>query len=126
MARSNVSNSLKEILGWNLIRRVPVRGDRRDHYEAEADIWEIVARISAGRKAREIDPAIAALKACIEQARTDPDVSPLARKRLGDMLNFTTAVDRFYTQMLSLSRGKLQAILKLGAKLASFLPDGKN
>ncbi|MDP2763955.1 MAG: MarR family transcriptional regulator, partial [Brevundimonas sp.] len=35
IARSNVSNSLKELQNWNLIRRVPVRGDRRDHYEAE-------------------------------------------------------------------------------------------
>ncbi|MEM9879764.1 MAG: MarR family transcriptional regulator, partial [Pseudomonadota bacterium] len=28
MARSNVSNSLKELLSWNLIQRVPIRGDR--------------------------------------------------------------------------------------------------
>ena len=39
MARSNVSNSLKELIGWKLIRRVPVFGDRRDHYEAETDLW---------------------------------------------------------------------------------------
>src|SRR5687767_4173617 len=62
MARSNVSNSLKELLTWNLIRRVPVRQDRRDHYEAETDVWEIAARIAAGRKEREIDPALAALR----------------------------------------------------------------
>ena len=41
MARSNVSNSIRELLGWKLIRRVPVLGDRRDHYEAEADLWQI-------------------------------------------------------------------------------------
>jgi len=126
MARSNVSNSLKELIGWNLIRRVPMRGDRRDHYEAETDVWEIVTRISAGRKAREIDPAIAALKACIEQAGTDPDVSPVARRRLGEMLDFTVQVDRFYGQMLAVSRSKLNGILKLGSKIASLLPDGKD
>lgn len=27
MARSNVSNSIKELLGWKLIRRVPVMGE---------------------------------------------------------------------------------------------------
>src|SRR5262249_49630253 len=37
MARSNVSNSIKELQAWNLIRRVPVRNDRRDHFEAETD-----------------------------------------------------------------------------------------
>ena len=47
MARSNVSNSIKELLSWNLIRRVPILGDRRDHYEAETDIWEVAARIAA-------------------------------------------------------------------------------
>src|SRR5262249_56303311 len=34
LARSNVSTSIRELLGWSLIRRVPVRGDRRDHFEA--------------------------------------------------------------------------------------------
>ncbi len=56
MARSNVSNSIKELLSWNLIRRVPILGDRRDHYEAETDIWEVAARIAARRKERETRP----------------------------------------------------------------------
>ena len=38
MARSNVSTSLKELLSLGLARRVPVKGDRRDHFEAETDI----------------------------------------------------------------------------------------
>src|SRR5437764_1095020 len=61
LARSNVSNSIKELLGWGLIHRVPMLGDRRDHFAAETDIWEIVTRIAKGRKAREVDPAEAAL-----------------------------------------------------------------
>ncbi|MCZ6586820.1 MAG: MarR family transcriptional regulator, partial [Alphaproteobacteria bacterium] len=28
LARSNVSNSIKELMAWRLIHRVPVRGDR--------------------------------------------------------------------------------------------------
>src|ERR1700686_4132828 len=71
LARSNVSNSIKELLAWSLIRRVPVRGDRREHFEAEADIWEMFTRIAAGRKERELDPAIAALRACVVEAQED-------------------------------------------------------
>src|SRR6201986_3839238 len=37
IARSNVSNSLRELLAWKLVKRVPVLADRRDHYEAEND-----------------------------------------------------------------------------------------
>src|SRR6185437_5440261 len=51
-ARSNVSNSLKELQGWGLVRRVPVMGDRRDHFEADTDIWSIAAKIAQGRKER--------------------------------------------------------------------------
>ena len=43
MARSNVSNSIRELLSWGLIRRAPILGDRRDHFEAETDIWEVAA-----------------------------------------------------------------------------------
>ena len=39
LARSNVSNSIKQLQIWGLIRRVPVLGDRRDFFEAETDVW---------------------------------------------------------------------------------------
>src|SRR5262245_22580930 len=80
VARSNVSNSIRELLGWELIRRVPIKGDRRDHFEAEADIWELVRRIAAGRKAREIDPALTALRACVADAEGDATVHPVASR----------------------------------------------
>ena len=126
MARSNVSNSLKELLAWNLIRRVPILGDRRDHFEAETDIWEVAARIAAGRKEREIDPALAALRACVSEAAGDPAVSAVASKRLKEMLAFTELVDRWYTQMLGVPRPRLIALVKLGEKIASLLPAGKS
>ena len=126
MARSNVSNSIKELLAWNLIRRVPVMGDRRDHFEAETDIWEVAARIAAGRKEREIDPALAALRACVTDAADDPTMSPVASKRLKEMLVFTELVDRWYTQMLKVPRPRLIALIKLGEKIVSLLPAGRS
>ena len=126
MARSNVSNSIRELLSWNLIRRVPIMGDRRDHYEAETDIWEVAARIAAGRKEREIDPAVDALRACVVDAADDPTISPVASKRLKEMLAFTELVDRWYMQMLTVPRPRLIALIKLGEKIVSFLPAGKS
>jgi DNA-binding transcriptional regulator GbsR (MarR family) len=125
MARSNVSNSLKELLSWNLIRRVPVLGDRRDHFEAETDIWEVAARIAAARKEREIDPALAALRACVSAAADDPATSRVAARRLKEMLTFTELVERWYVQMLGVPRPRLIALIKLGEKIVSLLPGGK-
>jgi DNA-binding transcriptional regulator GbsR (MarR family) len=125
LARSNVSNSIKELLGWNLIRRVPIRGDRRDHFEAETDVWEVFSRIAAGRKEREIDPAIAVLKACASDADRDAAVPQVARARLRDMLAFMEMMERFYMQMLAVPKPQIATAIKLGAKVLNFLPGAR-
>lgn len=125
MARSNVSNSLKELIGWKLVRRVPVMGDRRDHFEAETDLMEMVTRIAQGRKEREIDPAAAALRACLAEANRDPKVSAVARERLGEMQRFVETLNRWYDQMLGVPPAKLMALIRMGAKVVNFLGLGR-
>src|SRR5258708_3776860 len=125
LARSNVSNSIKELMAWNLIRRVPIKGDRREHFEAETDIWGMFARISAGRKERELDPAIAALRACVAEAQGDAAVHPVASERLKAMLDFVETLDRWYVQMLTVPKQKLAALIRLGTRIVRFLPGGK-
>src|SRR5258705_10114287 len=101
-------------------------GECRVHYEGETDIWGVGPRIAAGRKEREIDPAVDALRACVSDAADDPTISPVASKRLKEMLAFTELVDRWYTQMLGVPRSRLVALIKLGEKIVSFLPAGKS
>ena len=57
VARSNVSTSIKELQGWGLVRVVHLKGDRRDHFVAEHDVWEMFRIITEERKRREFDPA---------------------------------------------------------------------
>jgi DNA-binding transcriptional regulator GbsR (MarR family) len=125
LARSNVSNSIKELLVWNLIRRVPIKGDRRDHFEAEADVWEMFTRIAVGRKERELDPAIAALRACAVEAQGDPAVHAVANARLEALLDFVETLDRWYAQMLGVPKQKLAALIRLGTRIVGFLPGGR-
>jgi DNA-binding transcriptional regulator GbsR (MarR family) len=126
LARSNVSNSLKELLAWGLIHRVPVKGDRREHFAAEANVWEIFLRIAAGRKAREIDPAVEALKSCVAQAGREAAIHPVARERLENLLAFVEMMERWYAQMLTVPRSKLAGIVRLGTRIINLLPDGKS
>lgn len=125
MARSNVSVSLRELLGWSLIRRVPTIGDRRDYYEAEADMFEMVRRIAEGRKAREIDPALAVLRACVAEAKGDARVSPRVRKRLAAMLEFTQSVDKSFSEIMALPAPTLMNLLKMGGAVARIATRGK-
>ena len=125
LARSNVSTSIRELMAWDLIRRVPVKGDRREHFEAETDLWEIAMRIAAVRKERELDPAIDALKACVADAERDPKLHPVAGKRLKDMLGFVETLDRWHAQMLTVPKPKLAALIRLGTRIVNLLPLGK-
>src|SRR2546422_483383 len=59
VARSNVSNSLRELQGWGFGKVGHVLGDRRDHFEAMKDVWEMFQVVIEGRKRREMDPTLA-------------------------------------------------------------------
>jgi DNA-binding transcriptional regulator GbsR (MarR family) len=125
MARSNVSNSIRELLSWKLIRRVPVLGDRRDHYEAEADLWQIMTHIARGRKEREIDPAVAALRHVLETADDDPQISPTARARLKEMQSFLGTLDTWFSQMVTVPPATLMALMKLGTRVVNLVSLGR-
>ncbi len=126
LARSNVSNSIKELLNWKLVMRVPVLGDRRDHYVAETDLWQMASKVAQGRKEREIDPMVAAIRAAMAGA-DDPAISPAVRQRLHGMHDFITTVDGWYQQMITVPPGQIMRLIRLGAKvvgLLRYLPGG--
>jgi DNA-binding transcriptional regulator GbsR (MarR family) len=124
IARSNVSNSLRELQSWNIIRSVPVLGDRRTFYTAETDLWNLVSRIAAGRKARELDPATAALRDCVEMSRDDKSVDPVVQLRLREMLEFVERLSRWYDQMIAMPRSTIVALMKMGGGIARLLDRG--
>lgn len=121
IARSNVSNSLKELVGWKLIQRVPVAGDRREHFAAEADVWEMAMRIAQGRKEREIDPARVAIADCVAQAEAEVGIHPVVLERLHAMQEFLETADKWYAQMLGVPRKQLNTLMKMGDKVFSVL-----
>src|SRR5919112_2157082 len=88
LARSNVSTALKELQGYGIVRRQHVAGDRRDHFVAETDLWELLMRISAERKRREIDPTIELLAQLKERIALREDVPDHVRERIGRMHEF--------------------------------------
>lgn len=125
LARSNVSNSLKELLTWQLIRRVHVMGDRRDHFAAETDLWEMLMRIAMGRKHREIDPTIEMMKQCVAEASSDSKVEPLAKERINEMLQFLVTMDNWYTDMATVPKSKMFAMMKMGKTILKFVGIGQ-
>ncbi len=121
LARSNVSTALKELQGYAIVRRVHVEGDRRDHFVAETDLWEMLLRIAAERKRREIDPTIALLGERAERLRDDKSAPVHVRERIGRMHEFISTLGGWYEQVRALPKPTLVALMKLGGKVARFV-----
>ena len=122
IARSNVSTSLKELQSWGLVGVSHVLGDRRDHFEAVTDIWEIVTIVADGRKRREIDPTVSVLRQCVKDLENDRRTPAEVRERIEQMLEFTEEVSRWYDQVKRLPRATLLKLMRMGARVSRVLP----
>ena len=120
IARSNVSNSLKELQGWGLINVVHIMGDRRDHFDTSKNVWTLARTIFAERKQREFDPTVDFLRDCL--ASNDlawEDIE--AQKRIADTLQLMETVSVWGDEMLSLDPDTLLKVMKLGAKIQKLI-----
>src|SRR3977135_472633 len=84
VARSNVSNSLRELQGWGIVKLVHVMGDKRDHFESMKDVWEMFRVVLDERKKLELDPTLAMLRECIEDAKKSGAADKFTEQRLRD------------------------------------------
>lgn len=122
LARSNVSTGLKELQGYGIVRRSHVAGDRRDHFTAETDLWELLMRISSERKRREIDPTIAMLGDLAGKLQGRTDVPAHVRERIGRMHEFIGTLAGWYDEVRRLPKPTLVTLMKLGGKVARLIP----
>ena len=121
VARSNVSNSLRELQGWGIIRVQHMLGDRRDHYESMKDVWEMCQIILDERKKREIDPTITLLRECVEEAKKAGESEKLTEQRLTEMLGFFESMSGWYLQIRKLPKAATIKFIKMGGKVRKLL-----
>ena len=121
VARSNVSTSLRELQAWGLVRVVHLLGDRRDHFEALSDVWEMFHVIIEERKRREVEPTLAVLRRCTADSKEPAQVDPYARERLLELLAFFEMTTSWYDQVRQMPRSTLTKFVKMGRKVATLL-----
>jgi len=121
VARSNISTSLRELQGWNVVRRVHVDGDRRDHYAVQGDVLEMAMAIITERKRREFDPTLAAVRRLATEAKDEPKA---VRARLDELARFLDALGDALDQVRGLPPSALAGLLGAAGVLSKLLPKG--
>lgn len=79
-----LSMSLAELRRWGVVRPVAVPGDRKEHHEAETNVWRMISHVLREREKRAVEGALAVFERALDDARgaledVDPSVKALAR-----------------------------------------------
>ena len=122
LARSNVSNSLKELQAYGIVKRTHIPGDRRDHFVAETDLWDLFMALAAERKKREIDPTIARLSELKTRMASNRDLPSHVQDRISRMHEFISTLSNWYDDVRRINKATLVTLMKLGSKITRFIP----
>jgi len=120
VARSNVSNSLKELQNWNLIHVTHMMGDRRDYFETSLDIWQLFRTVITERKAREFDPTVKFLQSFLDDNKFNNDEME-EKNRVKAMLELMQTLSAWGDEMINLNPDTLTKIMKYGAKIQKLI-----
>jgi DNA-binding transcriptional regulator GbsR (MarR family) len=97
-SKSNISVNIRGLVEWHLVRRTPIGGSRKDHYEAATNFWRVMQEVMERRFRWTVRQVLATLGETERAASETParardtDVGFVAT-RLGALRIFFTAVD---------------------------------
>ncbi|MBI1877106.1 MAG: ArsR family transcriptional regulator, partial [Chloroflexi bacterium] len=113
-SRGNVSMALRELMAWGIVSRVHIKGERREFYTTEKDVWTLFRVIARERKKREVDPTIEVLRESVAKLNDMSDTEgQYEREQLKNLLNFFEAGMEVYQELQAQSP---TSILKLMGK----------
>lgn len=121
ISRGNANMNLRNLLHWKLIHKVHFKGQRKDFYTAEKDVWNIVAILVRERQQREIAPIKENLAECLQLFEENSTQTPLEtefKERIENFVEFLEMFDRFTQAMLPYINKKNLKFLKQLVKLA--------
>jgi DNA-binding transcriptional regulator GbsR (MarR family) len=119
-SRSNVSMGLRELQSWRLVRLVHHIGDRRDHFEAPDDVWEIFRVLVEEKRRREIDPTLSMLRdALLEEPTTADEI--YGQKRITEMLELVELSTAWFDEVHRLPPETIKGLMRMGTKVQKVL-----
>jgi DNA-binding transcriptional regulator GbsR (MarR family) len=112
ISRGNVSMALRELIAWGIASRVHIKGERREFYTTEKDVWNLFRIIARERKKREVDPTIEVLRESVARLNRMPDSEgQYEREQLKSLLDFFETGVEVYRDLEMQSPGSILKLL---------------
>ncbi|MBA3773165.1 MAG: GbsR/MarR family transcriptional regulator [Ramlibacter sp.] len=119
-SRSNVSMGLKELQSWRLVRLRHQQGDRREYFEAPADVWEIFRVLAEERRRREIEPTLSMLRMALLEAPAS-DAERHAQARMRQMHELIDRLMTWFDDVQKLAPETALQLMGMGATVTKVL-----
>ena len=58
ISMGNTNMNIRSLMDWGLVYKKLVPGERKEFFEAEKDMWEVVKKIVIQRKKKELEPVL--------------------------------------------------------------------
>ncbi|RJP35051.1 MAG: MarR family transcriptional regulator [Phycisphaerales bacterium] len=122
VSRGSASTNLRQLVNWGLIYRVHQRGDRKEYFEAEHDVWQMFEIITRERSRREVQPIVETIEKCLEMISQDGDAettprAEAARRRMAAMHDFFSTMNRLFNLMVKVGPRGLSPMTRAIEKL---------
>jgi len=62
ISRGNANMNIRALMDWGIVKKEFVKGDRKEYFVAEKDVWFLFKQITKERRKREIEPVISFLE----------------------------------------------------------------
>lgn len=121
ISRGNANMNLRNLVQWQLAHKVHFKGQRKDFYTAEKDVWNIVSTIVRERQQREVAPIRQNLEECLkvfEAGSTETPEEKEFKERIENFVEFLEMFERFTEAMLPYISKKNLKFLKQLVKIA--------
>ncbi|KPE52873.1 GbsR/MarR family transcriptional regulator [Chryseobacterium indologenes] len=92
ISRGNANMNLRALIDWGIVRKELIKGDRKEYFVAEKDVWYLFKQITKERRKREIDPVIAFLEELRNIEDKDSDEAKEFIKLMGDFSSVTNKI----------------------------------
>ena len=92
--------ALRELIAWGIASRVHIKGERREYYTTEKDVWTMFRIIAKERKKREVDPTIVVLRDSMSELSELPaDQARYERQQIENLMEFFETGMLVYTEL---------------------------
>ncbi|MEG0760340.1 transcriptional regulator [Chryseobacterium sp.] len=93
ISRGNANMNLRALMDWGIVKKEFIKGDRKEYFTAEKDVWFLFKQITKERRKREIEPVVAFLDELKNIEDNDSAEAKEFIKLMEDFSNVTSKIN---------------------------------